>query len=319
MLVYSPSSSTDRHQRKEEATRWVALTDARPLLPDEQKKLENWLQADTRNLGAYVQAKSLYHALDYRMAQNIVSIPAPGPSPEFARRGFLAAACAAGIVAFVMPRAVRDHFSLRHRGQQPPKRYEWHGNQITMDARSDAYLSSTHHHDAILMADGRIGLQIQKRSVHVSIGTMWLGSQKADFDISVQGQDILVTLYSGALDWKNSNKSLQFTSPNILHFSQNSHDGPVLVSKLALPDDDAFVRKAWREGQIIMNNYTLAEAVTEFNRYSDVQCFIISPALAQRRLSGSFSLLKLHDFAQAASLLLNCKIKQERNRILFYS
>ncbi|MFP2873966.1 hypothetical protein ACLEIY_17255 [Acetobacter tropicalis] len=317
--MYSTTSQTDGQRRKEDAAHWVALTDARALLPDEQKQLDDWLQADTRNLGAFVQAKSIYHALDYRSGRHIAAAPVPAPSPPLARRHFLTAACAAGVAALVAPKAITEHFSLRHRGRQAPQRYEWHGNQITVDARSGAYFSSTQHHDAILIADGRIGLQIQRHPLHVTVGTMWLGSKKADFDISVQGSDVIVALYSGALNWKSPDKSLKFTSPNILLFSQDSKSSPVLVSKKTLPDDDAFARKAWRNGQIIMNNYTLTEAVNEFNRYSDVQCLIASPTLAQRRLSGSFSLLKLHDFAQAAALLLNCKIRQEKNTILFYS
>lgn len=317
--MYSTTSQTDGQQRKEDAARWVALTDERTLLPDEQKQLDNWLQADTRNLGAFVRAKSIYHALDYRSSRHINTAPIPTPSQSLSRRHFLTAACAAGVATLVTPKTTTEYFSLRHRGRQAPQRYEWHGNQIIVDARSGAYFSSTQHHDAILIADGRIGLQIQRRLLHVTVGTMWFASKKADFDISVLGSEVMVSLYSGTLNWKSYDKSSKFTSPNIILFSQGSKNTPVLVNKKILPDDDAVTRKAWRNGQIIMNNYTLTEAVNEFNRYSDVQCLIVSPNLGQRRLSGSFSLLKLQDFVQAASILLGCKTRQEKNKIFFYS
>ncbi|OUJ01419.1 FecR family protein [Acetobacter cibinongensis] len=312
-------SQTESQKRTEDAAHWVTLSDARALTPDEQKKLNNWLQADTRNLGAFVQAKSHYQALDYRSGLRTAVAPALTATPRRGRRYFLAGACAAGFAGLLAPSATRERFALRHRGRQAPQRYDWHGNQITVDARSGAYFASTPRHDALMMAEGRIGLQVQHLPVQVTAGAMWLGSKKADFDISVQEQAVVVALYSGTLNWQSNEKSLTLTSPSILHFSQTAGTPPVLISRQDLSDENAFARKAWRNGQIIMNNYTLAEAVSEFNRYSDVQCLIASPALAQRRVSGSFNLLKLQDFASATALLLNCKIQQEKNRILFYT
>lgn len=317
--MHSTHSQTESQKRKEDAAHWVALSDANTLTPNEQIKLNDWLQADTRNLGAFVQAKSHYQALDYYSGQRKAAAPAFAPIPHRGRRYFLAAACAAGFAGLVVPNATKERFALRHRGRQAPQRYDWHGNQITVDARSGAYFSSTPRQDALMMAEGRIGLNVLHLPIQVTAGTMWLGSAKADFDISVQEQAVVVALYSGTLNWQSNEKSLTLTSPSILHFSQTAGTPPALVSRQSLSDENAFARKAWRNGQIIMNNYTLAEAVSEFNRYSDVQCFIASPALAQRRVSGSFNLLKLQDFASATALLLNCKIQQEKNRLLFYT
>jgi transmembrane sensor len=55
---------------------------------------------------------------------------------------------------------------------------------------------------------------------------------------------------------------------------------------------------AWRTGRLIFDGEMLAEAVSEFNRYNEVQIVIEDPQLAGERLSGVF------DAHQPQSLVL---------------
>ncbi|MCP1269293.1 FecR/PupR family sigma factor regulator [Acetobacter cerevisiae] len=111
MLYSSPVA--DGKTRQADATHWVALADARDLSPSEQQDLAAWLNADARNLGAYVQAKSVYQALNYRTTAQNERSTAHRSAPATTRRLFMGSAVAAGLVGLCMPEKVHDHFVMR--------------------------------------------------------------------------------------------------------------------------------------------------------------------------------------------------------------
>ncbi|WP_395494552.1 FecR/PupR family sigma factor regulator [Acetobacter sp. KSO5] len=316
MLYSSPVA--DGKTRQADATHWVALADARDLSPSEQQDLAAWLNADARNLGAYVQAKSVYQALNYRTTAQNERSTAHRSAPTTTRRLFMGSAVAAGLVGLCMPEKVHDHFVMRYRGRQAPQQYVWNGNRVTVDARSGAYFSSSKTKNIMQVADGRIGMEIRRNQTWISAGALKLVGKNTNFDIKLQGETIILSLYAGTMNWLREAQHHAITSPQVFHFSNSKSDCPELIKSHPLTGDALLVQQAWRNGQIILNNSTLQAAVEEFNQYSDTQCLISSNSLNQRKISGSFDLLKIKDFAQAVSFLLGCKTKYEKGKILFY-
>jgi transmembrane sensor len=62
---------------------------------------------------------------------------------------------------------------------------------------------------------------------------------------------------------------------------------------------------AWQEGQIAFEGETLAQAVTEFSRYSDTRIVIDDPALAREEIAGLFKATDPVGFAQTIAISLN--------------
>ena len=61
-----------------------------------------------------------------------------------------------------------------------------------------------------------------------------------------------------------------------------------VVEEVALSEDAIRRRIAWRDGVIELQGETLAQAVEEFNRYSDAGLVIADPSLARLRVGGRF-------------------------------
>ena len=318
-----PSSTlTDGKKRQQEAADWVARTDSQTLSATEEQHFTAWLKADTRNLGAYVQLKSTYAALNYKNATYAITPPPPleKPKPRLERRRFFATACAAGLAGILRPDAIRDNFfSLRYRSKQAPAHYNWHGNHVTVDASSSAYFLLDHTRPLLQVINGRIGLHVQKKPVSVSIGGLRFGSKAANFDLTLHGTNVTLALYSGTLNWHGHDQDLHLHSPSLLTFSNTPSNGPQIIAKQKLTPDNALTQQAWRNGQIILSNTPLQAAVDEFNHYSNIECQIADTALGQHRISGSFSLMKLDDFISAVSQLLDCKVQKSANKVVFYT
>lgn len=80
------------------AARWAVRADAGALGPDEQRELETWLAADSRNRGAYVRARAQWVDLDRLAALQGPAVDAVGrlPATDAAVKQSAAALTAAG-------------------------------------------------------------------------------------------------------------------------------------------------------------------------------------------------------------------------------
>jgi transmembrane sensor len=69
------------------------------------------------------------------------------------------------------------------------------------------------------------------------------------------------------------------------------------VQKIA--DEDVSRRLAWTQGRLWFDRVTLAEAITEFNRYNRKQLIIDDPSIATLRIGGAFDATDLDSFVAA--------------------
>lgn len=314
------SSPPDGKNRQKEAAFWLALKDGRSLTAAEEQKFNTWLKADTRNLGAYIQLQSLYTSLNYKSALQPTLSPAlPLRASFLGRRRILAGACAAGLAAMLQPAKMHDALTLRHRSKQAPAHYLWHKNHIVVDASSSAYFSAPRNVPHLQLISGRVGLQLNQKPVQVTAGNIMLNGKGADFDIALHGQNIVLSLYSGTLNWQDSTQQRQITAPHRLKFSNETPGAAKVIESHKLLPETLITEQAWRNGQIILSNTPLQDAIEEFNRYSQIQCQILNAELGLHRISGSFSLIKLDDFANAVSQLLDCKIRKTSEKIIFFT
>lgn len=72
----------------------------------------------------------------------------------------------------------------------------------------------------------------------------------------------------------------------------------------------------WREGKLIFDHTTLADAVAQFNRYNTQQLRIDDPAIAARTVSGTFRTTNTSDFASLAQDVLGLKLERKQGVIV---
>lgn len=84
-------------------------------------------------------------------------------------------------------------------------------------------------------------------------------------------------------------------------------------AKLDRPSIDAAL--AWRRGEIMFDDATLAEAAAEISRYDDLQV-VVDPRLAGLRISGVFPTGHADEFAQLTAELHGLRTYQDGQRIV---
>jgi hypothetical protein len=72
---------------------------------------------------------------------------------------------------------------------------------------------------------------------------------------------------------------------------------------------------AWREGSIVLEGETLAEAAAQFNRYNAHKLIITDPQLAGEKLVGSFKATEPMTFARAVATTLGAHVAENDDSI----
>jgi transmembrane sensor len=85
--------------------------------------------------------------------------------------------------------------------------------------------------------------------------------------------------------------------------------------KFSVSEFDYKLAAAWRSNKLIFDNKSIAEIITEYNRYNDVQLKIIEPELLERRLSGVFDARDPESFVAYLRLTSNISVVRKSSEI----
>lgn len=320
--VFFPRFGGGRHSRTDQASQWVAMQDRKMLTPGEQARFDRWLQADSRNLGAYVRAQAIYRTLNYTAPATAAPALMTGPDRKAAqvhgrRRvlGGAAAACIAGLAGQPVP---PDQVFLLRRDHEAPRRYHWRGATLTLDALSAAYVPDTGRvGHAIRFLSGRIGVQATDMPIHLSAGPLLMQATHADFDLTIDDGRAALIAYAGTIALSAGSTNMLLKGPAFYHLpSAPSLAMNATLSPHPLSPTDILSGRAWRDAQAVLNDTRLADAAAQFNRYSRTRIMIESDRIARSRVTGSFDLLRPVEFARSVQRLLRCRLSETGDRIV---
>jgi transmembrane sensor len=88
------------------------------------------------------------------------------------------------------------------------------------------------------------------------------------------------------------------------------------MSVTRLPVTQVSDELAWRQGLLVFDGTTLADAVAEFNRYNTDKIVVTDPSLAQLRVNGTFPVHARHDFAEVARAVFGLHAQDKGSKIL---
>jgi transmembrane sensor len=74
--------------------------------------------------------------------------------------------------------------------------------------------------------------------------------------------------------------------------------------------------RAWRTQRLVFNDLSLADAVTEFNRYVTTPIVVEPGPLAERRVNGVFRIGEQAAFLNALEQTLPLVVRREPDRVL---
>jgi transmembrane sensor len=303
---------------EDRAAAWVSRLDKGAMAPAARGELDAWLAEDARHRGAFLRAEAAWKNLD-RIGFALGDEPDMSLRNEWiSRRGLLAAG---GGAAALVATAAAVVFVLagRHQIQTPL-------GEIRRVPLGDGSLVAVNTNSAL-----EIALKAELREVTLDKGEVWFDVAKdnkrpfivAAGDVRVRavgtafsvhrlddGADVLVTegiVETWTVGAENRRRRVSAGSKVFV----SDIDGPSNVVAAATQIDRTL---AWRDGEIVLDGETLADAAAEFNRYNDRK-LTIDPALTNQRFVGWFHTNEPETFAQAVVTALGATVVVRENEI----
>lgn len=306
----------------EEATTWVVRQSSGPLDQADQKAFEAWYDLGPRQQGAYLRAQAIWRNLDKATVQSNLRpdakprIPIRKPNRRAVLSAGLAASAAAGVTAAI--------WTTRRSSAQAFTTTVGEVRKIPLSDRTIASLNSESRLEVdmtpklrrVVLVSGEALFDVAKnpqRPFVVEAGDVFVRAVGTAFSVRrwATGADVLVT--EGVVETWNA--------AGAGHARRISAGERAFVSNRAAPftvlsaQGEIERRLAWREGNIILDNQTLAEAALEFNRYNRLKIVITDPELQSHRFVGQYRTDQPEQFADAVHALLGATVSRQGDRI----
>ena len=281
-----------REDIERDAAQWVSRED-RGLTPEEGATLSLWLES-TPNRVAYLRLKSAW--------EESAALAALQNAPEYRTRTALwrhkwpalAAASILLLVAGTSFMVLRHHWATQEvfyatqAGERPTLQLV-DGTKIQLDANSRLRATISDAHREVTLEKGEAYFDVTHeadRPFVVVAGRHRISDLGTKFSVLKDGDDIRVVVTEGRVQIDN----IDTLSPAKPIFADGGH---VVVAKAdemlltTINPQDLSDDLGWREGRLIFNQVTLAEAAKNFNRYNSEQLVVTGEA-RNIRIGGSF-------------------------------
>lgn len=196
----------------------------------------------------------------------------------------------------------------------------WLGWQYTQDWQRDHYATAVGARQSVALRDGSmltLNTATQLRaSVTESERKVWLDDGEAYFDIAHdknhpfivmagdrritvlgtrfvvrrQGTQVNVTVEEGRVQVASAQGAMESKNdePTILTRNQVAVAGAAGLLVMSKEPKQIDNELSWRQGKLVFDQTTLADAAAQFNRYNTKQLVIVDPHIALIRIGGSF-------------------------------
>ncbi|HWY60791.1 MAG TPA: FecR domain-containing protein [Rhizomicrobium sp.] len=284
---------SERENTEMDAAHWVARED-RGLASGEREELSSWLE-NTSNRVAYLRLKNAW--------EKSTALAALGSSPKHRNRWTLSwpykwhvFAIAAGLLVLAVTTVAMMHFRrptqeifYATQAGERPTIHLVDGTQIQIDANSRLRATISDGNRVVTLEKGEAYFEVVHdagRPFVVLAGKHRISDLGTKFSVERDGDDIRVVVTEGRVRVDGVN-TLSPTTPIF------ADGGNLVVAKAnetlltTLNPQDLSDDLGWRDGRLIFNQVTLAEAAKEFNRYNSRQ-LAVTGAARDIRIGGSF-------------------------------
>jgi len=182
------------------------------------------------------------------------------------------------------------------------------GSSILLDAESKVRVEIDRRQRRVTLLRGRAFFKAARDPsrpfVVEAAGREVIGGGGESFDVRLGGTTVSVVAVEGELQVMTAGQ------PSSRMLARAGQKLTLLPGVVARPvAADAQTATAWRFGQAVFEDQTLAEAVEEMNRYSHRQIRLPDPALGRMRISGVYRTGDNEAFARSAATLLDLGVR----------
>jgi transmembrane sensor len=319
---------------EERAAEWLARRDGPGWDQAQQQQLDAWLAEAVTHRVAYLRLNSTWQRADRLSALRPAAALQPPPPPVSARapaRRWLARPPMLWMAASLALMLVLGGGWFGAQPSGPP---------------GETHSTAVGSHESLTLADGsRLMLNTDTRlrtAVGPATRTVWLDKGEAYFDIAHDaGRPFVVLAGDRRITVLGTRFSVRRQADRVdvvveqgrvkvepLQETASPDLSPTIVTRnqavVSRADNMLVVAKApeqigkelsWRQGKLVFDQMTLADAAAEFNRYNRKKLVIDDPALAGVRIGGSFDTGNVQGFAALMQNVLGVALRDTGEEI----
>lgn len=312
----------------EEAMAWLVKVVSRDLSETERQAFDAWYAQSPLHQGVYIRAQVIWRTLDKATVQpNLIPDNAriskrmiAARSQVFNRRT-LVAGIAASVLAAISGAAyygTRTKSLILRAPTNEAKRFVLaDGSIATLNANASMEVNMELDLRRIKLLQGEALFQVAKnrsRPFRVESGGIHVQAVGTAFSVRKRegAADVMVT--EGIVEtWTEDGAAGR--QRLIAGETAKIFEGAQIV-KAALPLDEIDRRLAWRRGKIILQDVTLEDAATEFNRYNAQKIAIVDPSIRAVKFTGQYRVNEPLKFAEGVQSLLDVPVKTTSDSIV---
>lgn len=309
----SPAHDRDQARRIAEASAWLAAVDAGTA---DSAAFEAWRGADPRNAVAFARVAATWKGLEGHEAAPLTAPP---------RRRLLRAA-AIGLPVLLAGGG----------GLVAQRAYAWTTAETGIGTTRQVALPDGS--SARLNTDSSISWRFRRdaREMRINRGEVAIDLKPGAAATLLGSDGRLVALQPGRVNARLFEDRLELTvlrgnaralaeapGPNAPGAPHAGTDAAA-YQRMTIAGDTVRVARigreqvaatlAWQQGEILLHETRLADAVAEFNRYLPTKIVIADPALADTRIGGRFAATDAEGFLRAAALGLGLRARRDRDQ-----
>jgi transmembrane sensor len=311
---------TLNEKTEQTAAQWVARED-RGLAPGEDAALSAWLEDATANRLAYLRLRTSW--------ANTARLAALQNSPNFsdrtlARRSWSRLALAAALTVAALGGGAY-YYAVRQSQQlvfatrigERPTLHLSDGTSIQLNTDTAVRASITHATRTVTLEKGEAYFEVvhdASRPFTVLAGNRRITDLGTKFSVRRDGDKVTVVVKEGRVRVDSLDKAPTPIAPVY------AGGGNVVLAKAdemlvaAKSEKDLSDDLSWRDGMLVFNQKTLADAAEEFNRYNNKR-IVVSGAARDIRIGGSFRADNIEVFAQLVRNALGLKVTDANGQI----
>lgn len=320
-------ASSRRRGADAEAAAWVARLQSPTRDPTTEAALKSWLSADAANRDAFERATEIWAIIpgaaaiddfDQPSAWPVLNHRRPALRPP-SRLGLAVAVAASLLLVLTGPTwrlnaPVPATYATRIGEQKVAALAD--GSRVALDTQTAIQVDFKPDVRQITLEHGEAMFDVAHNAARpfiVHAGDTQVRAVGTSFIVRRIGSDVQVVLLKGrvAVSTAKADRSADDAKPTILDPGERltaEPDAPAAVDNPPLE-----VVTAWRRGQVVFDEASLASAAAELGRYGGPRITLADPRLATTPVSGVFATSDAGEFAAAIAKLHGWRVEHTGN------
>ena len=326
-----------RTEIEEEAAQWTWRLDDEAFTAADQQAFEAWLRQDTRHRRVFEEMSKVWGALDdLAEAKRGEKIAALASAPPLAHRaqpswrmGVAAAAFVLVAVGFWWLRQGNEIQTLATAVGQQRNVTLVDGSIVTLNTNTIVETDLSRSLRQIYLRKGEAHFQVthdRSRPFLVHAGDAVVRAVGTEFEVRLRpDQHVEIMVNEGRVEVQASTPA--GAPPASGGTGQSATRALAAGEKLSTASTGYAVQRvspaqlssdmAWREGAIIFDGESLAQAIAEIERYTDARIVVTDPGVAALRVGGRFRTDDVQGFFQGLEAALPVSVRRTPDGVVY--